>query len=554
MLYEDAAPIIAPSTGYLPSDPRLMSLVNQAQAKLRNLGIWVGMIDEAIVCTPQICFSLPWELEAAVEVAQCDDLTDINNGWYRMANNPALYVDPDQWSDDVLVDRGEHPTVYDICTPSHMRVTTEIPEDAGKTVWFSGISSNAIVYTNPGSGYVEGETVAIPTTMGGSADTASSFNTVNKIKKSKTAGYIRIYAVSVADSTALLLAILAPQQTEAKFRRYQYPDLVFPGVNESTRLRITGIKRFIPISCNTDEMLIPNAEAVALMCQSIQKSVRDLPDDAKKYELAAVEVLTGQVKNYMLDPSNIMLRRAQWLEDEKSYDEGTLGYVRARCALQIPGAIHFGKSKLNRMIQDAQEQFMIEGKWVGTTQREYNIPVNSDGTIDLPDGYVSILAASIEGVPVDVESEYYEYNPGGWGLNGNPKLTANDCNSNVRSGSYSWRLVDQGTVEGTRQYLLRWKCPDQTCPTVMHAVLRRKFSRVTDPEAQLQVPLFPANKTMLESFLAIDAKDYDGAAVLKNKAMSMLDKELEQRRGGIITRPRKTYGMTTAVPSLQRGR
>lgn len=545
MLYEDAAPIVASAVGLLPSDPKVMALTNRSQEELKNLGIWVGTIAEAIVCTAQRCFTLPYELESAIEVTVADHLTDISNGWYRVVN-PGLYVDPEQWSDDVLVDRGEVPTFYDICTPSTLRVVTEIPEDAGKTAWFSGISSNAIVYANPGTGYVEGETVAIPTAQGGAAATTHSFDVVNKIKKSKTRGYIRIYGVPVNGSAIALLAILSPQQTEARFRRYSYPNLPLPGDGSTTRMRITGFKRFIPVSCNTDEMYIGNASAVALQAQKIRKTIQNIPD-AQNYEKMAVELLTGEVKRYMLDPSNIMLRRAQWLEDEKTYVEGTLGYVRARLALEIVGAIHFGKSRLNRLIQEAQESFVMEGKYQGTTQRDISIAIAADGTVDLPVQYEAIVAASVEGVPVDIETEYYEFAPSGPG-----------AWTTVLSPAVRWRLVDQGEVviAGVvrRRYMCRGKTATNTCPTSVQAIFRKRFIRVTDPLALLMVPLYPAIKAMVESILLIETKEFDSSAILKNKAMKMLDNQIAQRRGGAIIRPRATYQMTTAAPCLGRSR
>src|SRR5207253_4692875 len=86
---------------------------------------------------------------------------------------------------------------------------------------------------------------------------------------------------------------------------------------------------------------------------SIERTENNAVDDGDKYLKQGLEILQAEVKKHLLDPSNTMKRKAAYQADVINYSLGTLGRIRARLALEIPGYLNKGKSEITYAINHA---------------------------------------------------------------------------------------------------------------------------------------------------------------------------------------------------------
>lgn len=165
-------------------------------------------------------------------------------------------------------------------------------------------------------------------------------------------------------------------------RRYDYP-----GLSPGATVRVTGAKRFIPITQDGDSLIVQNVSALKLAILSLEHLERGPGsiDDAEKYRAMAIKRLEDEVRKHQMDPSNTLKRKARYQEDLTTFDEGSLGRTRARLALELPGFLSRGKSEItylvNRAVQmlvDNRNQLAISGRIAihGTTTELVYVPVN----------------------------------------------------------------------------------------------------------------------------------------------------------------------------------
>ena len=92
----------------------------------------------------------------------------------------------------------------------------------------------------------------------------------------------------------------------------------------------------------------------------------------------------------------------------------TFGYHWGRIGLELPEAYKLSDSAVKRMVNSAEEQLMLTGKWVGTVA-EYTLSVNATGEFFLPAEVETILFMSFDGDPKPVHDRLNEWIRGGTG-------------------------------------------------------------------------------------------------------------------------------------------
>ena len=92
----------------------------------------------------------------------------------------------------------------------------------------------------------------------------------------------------------------------------------------------------------------------------------------------------------------------------------TFGYHWGRIGLELPEAYKLSDSAIKRMVNAAEEQLMLAGKWVGTVA-EYTLSVNATGEFFLPAEVETILFMSFDGDPKPVHDRLNEWIKGGTG-------------------------------------------------------------------------------------------------------------------------------------------
>ena len=141
----------------------------------------------------------------------------------------------------------------------------------------------------------------------------------------------------------------------------------------------------------------------------------------------------------------------------------TFGYHWGRIGLELPEAYKLSDSAVKRMVNAAEEQLMLTGKWVGTVA-EYTLSVNATGEFFLPAEVETILYMSFDGDPKPVHDRLNEWIRGGTGY---------------RETDDSWRegAVDRGeTVDPADNILKRkyWITLPTTVP-VVRVLAKRRF-------------------------------------------------------------------------------
>lgn len=148
-------------------------------------------------------------------------------------------------------------------------------------------------------------------------------------------------------------------------RLYHYPGLEAP----EALVRVTGAKRYVPITGDGDYLIVQNIRALKLAILSIERDENSALPDGEGYLQKALKILDAEVRKHQLDPTNSLKRKANYQHDLVTYAEGTLGRTRARLALELPGFLQRGKSEItyliNRAVQmlvDNRNQLAIAGR------------------------------------------------------------------------------------------------------------------------------------------------------------------------------------------------
>lgn len=95
----------------------------------------------------------------------------------------------------------------------------------------------------------------------------------------------------------------------------------------------------------------------------------------------------------------------------------TFGYHWGRAGLELPEAYRLSDAAIKRLINTAEEQLMLTGKWVGTVET-YTLNVTATGEFFLPQEIETILFMSFDNNPRAVHDRYSEWLRGGPGYRG----------------------------------------------------------------------------------------------------------------------------------------
>lgn len=164
-------------------------------------------------------------------------------------------------------------------------------------------------------------------------------------------------------------------------------------------------------------------------------------------------------------------RRARRQQLSASSPE-TFGYHWGRAGLELPEAYRISDAAIKRLINTAEEQLMLTGKWVGTVET-YTLNVTATGEFFLPQEIETILFMSFDNNPRAVHDRYSEWLRGGPGY---------------RGADYTWMqgAVDRGEApdpaDGNklkRKYFIT--LPD-TVPVVRILGKRRFLPHASDTE------------------------------------------------------------------------
>lgn len=312
-----------------------------------------------------------------------------------------------------------------------------------------------------------------------------------------------------------------PDSPEVLRRTMAYPGLEPPnGV-----VRVTGAKRFIPVTKDEDYLIVQNIEALKLLILSIERNENSAPDDAMKYRQQAFELLQAEVKKHILDPRNYMRRRAQYEKDTVTFGEGTMGRLRGQIAVDVDGALRTGRYDLLWSINQAERRLMQRGLYKDTIVQIQAVVVG--GFVYFPVDVGSVLAINLNGCPIPVRSQFFESLENGPGMF--------PCHP---------MLIDQGDqiADGLtvrRKYKLIAPCTENQCINAV-CKLRWRFKNASDI---MVIKNYEAMRLMMVARFHELKEEWDKAQVNQQNAFDILDKETRDYLSGIKHTPQiQTYG------------
>ncbi len=316
---------------------------------------------------------------------------------------------------------------------------------------------------------------------------------------------------------------------------------IFGCVTGLACLNLTVLKRPVPIVSDSQDVIFRNLLAIQLALRAVSMPFGNGIDEYQKCIVQAEALLKDEVTRYGQDATRAEARIASLRFDLDRFAPGTLGYVRARLMLDLPGGLKIGKRIITRLINEAQERIIAQGKY-GNSVRQKQYTVDQNNAIVLEADENSLLTASICGQPVDIEDEYYASskpvpNAGNWGFGWGMRTGAGSPFINGFNQNCHWRAIDYGKQEiydGNRAYLVG-PCAIGKC---VNATVKLKYHPIEEPQERLVIENYVALKTLAEALIARDAKDMNTYNSLEGKAFSILDKDKGQKRGGAKALPR----------------
>jgi hypothetical protein len=316
---------------------------------------------------------------------------------------------------------------------------------------------------------------------------------------------------------------LVPDPSDPSLLRRKYD---YPGLQPNATVRVTGAKRFVPITKDDDYLIVQNIEALKLVILSIERNENAAPDEAPKYRNQAFELLQAEVKKHILDPRNYMRRKSSYWDDLRRFPENTLGWMRAQIALDVDQALKTGKEDLTWHVLQSERRIMQRGIYKDCIETIQATVVG--GIVYFPLNVASVLAVDLDGRPIPIRSQFFQH------LENGPGMTP--C---------SEMLVDQGdeyfpgTKTTRRKYKLIANCDENQC---ISAVCKLRWLLKT-PHDLMVIKNYEAIRLMaISKFLEEDEK-WQEAQANQMQAFDILDKELRDFLGGIKhTIQIQTYG------------
>lgn len=363
-------------------------------------------------------------------------------------------------------------------------------------------------------------TFVLPNYTGAGLNSFGDFglNTVMRVAStSATQGFLNnTEQAFLTDNTSLVKINRLLGSTN--YRQYE-----ISGVNPiPSSVEVTGKLQFQPAILSTDLLIIQDLDALRLMLLGLWREQNGQLDLAQTFEAKAVERLS-----VVLDKTLEGARRVSYQSKVIGSQQGTMGYVRARLALDIKDGLHTDDAMLFHGLDRAEEQLMTKGKWYGTI-KQFSVDVAQTGDIYLPTEIESVLFASFGPATVSLFAREYDFHENGPGYR-----TADNCNGSWptvidRGQDFVFNSVT-GQTEPRRKYFVT-KPDDNLTVSPLTILAKVRFIPKENDNSYMTIQNYPA---LVEMFTALmQAEKPDFYTFHENKAIELLRAELLEKRGG----------------------
>lgn len=312
------------NNGVAVDDARLIEYTNRAVRELMNEGDWPGVVDTWYLRYDSATglLSLPGHMDRLLNVSIDDTPKEIRSPWFEFVQyGPGSVRDEEtdtygntlgkrqNWT-GWLVDRGMACTQYELpiraedaatqsSAPWHLRVYATVDEDidsVSPVLHIDGLDENGhAVRTTPDSGatWISGENLDIDfSAPGGFTESTSAYSWIGAVVKPVTNKAVRLTAWN--GTTEIELSRYEWDETTPSYRRYYVPELAKPSAELGLKDRVVRARcrrRFVPVSSDSDVLIIGNELALVEMMIAQWKRQNGNIDEYASHKMVAVDLM-----------------------------------------------------------------------------------------------------------------------------------------------------------------------------------------------------------------------------------------------------------------------
>lgn len=361
-------------------------------------------------------------------------------------------------------------------------------------------------------------TFTLPDYTGGPLNNFSDFGLSTVIRVASTSvapGFLNnTEQAFLSDNTSLVK--INRVSGSSNYRQYEVS-----GINPiPSFVEVTGKLQFQPATLASDLLIIQDLDALRLMLLGLWREQNGQLDLAQTYEAKAVERLA-----VVLDKTLEGARRVMYQSKVSGSQQGTMGYTRARIALDLKDGLHTDDAVLFHVIDRAEEHLMTKGKWYGTI-KQLTVSVSASGEIYLPTEVDSVLFATFDSTRINLFAREYDFHENGPGY----RTTDN---------SYELVMIDRGeefvfdallgkTVPKRKYFVVK---PEDDMPVSTLTILAKvRFIPKENDNSYMTIQNYPALVEMVTALMQSEKPDF--FTFHENKAVELLRSELLEKRGG----------------------
>lgn len=301
-----------------PQDPRFVRFVNEATQNLVQSGeMFYGLHQKIQFCVTSGCLVLPRQIASVDSIAVCNRPITVRNRWFEYLETGLGLRSDSSHHEGPNWDCGScgGPELLDPATITccfadiigvnkKIKVYADIAESSTAQILLLGYDENAQwirTETAPGSGvWQDGEYVSISTTP---VTSTKFFSSLTGAQKPVTNGNVRLYEYDTDLATQRAIAIYEPDETNPAYRKMLLSG-IGPGHcsdddDDTTQVTVMAKLEFIPVSKDTDWLLIGNFNALECEVQAIMKRRNNLAEEALTWHAMAIQTLRNELRHYV---------------------------------------------------------------------------------------------------------------------------------------------------------------------------------------------------------------------------------------------------------------
>ena len=298
---EFLAPFVG--SGLVSTNPKVVEAINEAIMRLLPKMPAEGTIARFRFCISNGTITMPREIQTLLAVNVDTTPVSIFSRWYEFLNYGPGTMDDNQSNSQDFIDLGDgFATHTDINTARPILVVAGA-EEQDKTIRIMGNDENGLeVRSDDGPGEAVKINKLFP------IYTAKKFSAITSVVKPVTKGYVYLSAYEPVVLERYALAIYHPDETNPSYRRYRVTGVT----TENVPITVTALVKlgYIPLSYDTDVLLIQNLAAIKIMLQAIRRlDAGDFPT-GKAFETSAKQTLQEQVDDIQPQSNQINIETA----------------------------------------------------------------------------------------------------------------------------------------------------------------------------------------------------------------------------------------------------